>query len=229
MAELNETNENPIAEFGETIEEAGATPKSRLPLMVAAGLILVLGSLIFGIAYALVGSQRVYIEDSSIAAPEIVLAPTVDGTLQSVSVNVGDAIPAYTVVAQVGTELLKTTTAAIVIRTDTVIGSQVTSATPVVTVIDPTQLRVVGQVKEDKGLKNIQVGDRAVFTVDAYGSQKFEGVVDEVSPTARAGDVVFSVSDKRQEQSFDVKVAYDQTKYPQLKNGMSAKIWVYTK
>jgi hypothetical protein len=29
-------------------------------------------------------------------------------------------------------------------------------------------------------------------------------------------------------QKFDVKVAYDQAQYPQLKNGMSARIWVYT-
>ncbi len=128
-------------------------------------------------------------------------------------------------VAQVGTELVKTTTPGIVISAASTVGSLAGPSAPVVTVIDPSALRVVGEVKEDKGLADIEVGDRAVFTVDAFGGQKFEGVVDEVSPTSNESDVVFSVSDKREEQQFDVKVAYDQEKYPQLKNGMSAKIW----
>ena len=48
-------------------------------------------------------------------------------------------------------------------------------------------------------------------------------------PTAESSDVVFTVSDQRQEQNFDVKIKFDTTLYPELKNGMSAKIWVYKK
>jgi multidrug resistance efflux pump len=95
--------------------------------------------------------------------------------------------------------------------------------------IDPTTLRIVGQIDENKGLDKIAVGQYATFTVDAFGSQKFSGVVDEISPEAQSQDVVFQISDKREEQIFDVKVRYDTTQYPQLKNGMSAKLWVYTK
>ncbi len=97
----------------------------------------------------------------------------------------------------------------------------------VVTTIDPTQLQVVGQLEEDKGLASVQVGDTASFTVDAFGSKQFTGVVSEVSPTANSGDVVFAISDQRQEQDFDVKVKFDTQANPQLKQGMSAKIWVY--
>ena len=201
--------------------------KSRVPLMVAAAIVLVIGGGIGAAAFLGVESQRVYIENSIVKAPTIALAPTITGTLQQVYVNVGDTIQPNTVVAEVGTELIKSTVGGLVISTDQDIGSLVTTGTPVVTTIDPTTLRVDGQLQEDKGLAQVAVGDRASFTVDAFPGQNFTGVVSEVSPTSKASDVVFQVSDQRQEQNFDVYVAYDLSKYPQLKNGMSAKIWVY--
>lgn len=213
-------------ETTKTGEQADAA-KSRLPLMLAAAIVLILGGAVAGIAYYAVAHGRVYVEDASIEASQTTLAPTQTDTLKQVFVSPGDSVPANTVVAQVGTELIKTTNAAIVIKTDTDIGSQATPDTAVVTVVDPAQLKVVGQVKEDKGLADITVGDRAMFTVDAYGSKKFQGVVSEVSPTSHDSDVVFSVSDKREEKDFDVKVTYDRAAYPELKNGMSAKIWIY--
>jgi multidrug resistance efflux pump len=93
--------------------------------------------------------------------------------------------------------------------------------------MDPSTLRVVGQVDENKGLADVHVGAPVRFTVDAFGAKEYLGVVDEVSPTAHAGDVVFNISDQRQVQTFDVKVRFDTAAYPELKNGMSAKIWIY--
>lgn len=203
--------------------------KSRVPLMIAAALVLVLGGGIAAASFLIVENQRVYIENSSIVAPSIPLAPTADGTLQQVYVGVGDTIAPNTVVAEVGTELIKSTIGGLVISTNTNIGSQVTSGTPIVTMIDPTQLRVDGKLQEDKGLADVSVGERATFTVDAFPGKKYDGVVSEVSPTSHASDVVFQVSDQREEQDFDVKVAFDLSKYPELKNGMSAKIWAYKK
>ncbi|MDB5189813.1 MAG: secretion protein HlyD family protein [Parcubacteria group bacterium] len=211
------------------VEAEKESPKSRLPLMVAAGLVLIVGGAFGTIAYLGVASARVSIDTAQIQAPEIALAPTTPGVLKQMYVQAGDVIPANTVVAQVGTELIKSTSAGLVISTSDQVGAIVSAASPVATMIDPSALRVVGKIEEDKGLSRIAVGDRVVFTVDAFGSQKFNGVVDEVSPTSHASDVVFSISDKREVQKFDVKVAYDQTQYPQLKNGMSARINVYTK
>jgi multidrug resistance efflux pump len=73
----------------------------------------------------------------------------------------------------------------------------------------------------------VQVGDAATFTVDAFGSKVYKGVVDEVSQTSNQSDVVFNISDQRPTNQFAVKVRFDPTLYPELKNGMSAKIWVY--
>jgi hypothetical protein len=51
--------------------------------------------------------------------------------------------------------------------------------------------------------------------------------VDEVAPTSEQSSVVFNISDQRPTNQFAVYVRFDPTQYPQLKNGMSAKIWVY--
>lgn len=211
------------------MEHAQHTPRAhgRTPLILGIALAVVIGGGAAGVAYMAVSSQKVYIEKSSVTAPEIPLSPTAAGTLQAVLVSPGDTIQPGAVVAQVGTELVKSTLGGLVVSTNTNIGAQIPANTPVVTMIDPSALRVVGRLDEDKGLVDIKVGDRAVFTVDAYGSRKFTGVVSEISPTSQQSDVAFSISDKREVKSFDVKVSYDASAYPAFRNGMSARIWVY--
>jgi multidrug resistance efflux pump len=206
------------------------TPKKeRSPwvLAVAAFIVIIIGGGIGAIAYIAASNKTVYIDKASIEAPLVDLSPAAPGVLQQVYVTEGQTIPPNTVVAEVGTELIKSTAGGLVVTVNNNIGKEVSPTDVIVETIDPTQLRVVGQVEEDKGLTDIAVGDKASFTVDAFGSQQFVGVVSEVAPTAESSDVVFNVSDQRQEQNFDVKVEYDPTMYPQLKNGMSAKIWVY--
>jgi multidrug resistance efflux pump len=178
--------------------------------------------------YLYIGDQRVAVDTASIVAPEIDLSPSSPGILQDVYVNEGDQVPANFTVAQVGNQLIQTQVAGIIISVPDQVGAQVNAGTPVVTMIDPTQLRVVGQVQENEGLNRIKVGDPVTFTVDAFGSQTFSGVVDEVSPTSEESQIVFNISDQREEQNFDVKARFDTTVYPQLKNGMSARMWIYT-
>ncbi len=202
-------------------------PLDRRVLMYAAGIIMVLGGGIAATTYLIASSHTVYIEKAQISAPTVSLAPSTGGVLRYTYVQVGQTIAPNTVVAQVGVELIKSTAGGLVIdaRTDT--GASIAPGQAVVTTIDPTQLRVVGRVEEDKGLSSLKVGQKAKFTVDAFGSKTFAGIVDEVSPTSQSGDVVFSISDKRATQSFDVKIAFDTVANPDLRNGMSAKLWVF--
>lgn len=188
--------------------------------------VIILGA-IGGIVYWKVSSESVYTDSASVSAPLTNLTPSVPGALNSVFVNVGDEVPANTVVAQVGNELLKTKTASEVVTTVTALGTTIAPGTPVVSVVNPDDLRVVAHIDEDKGLSDIHIGEQADFTVDAFGSKSFHGVVDQISPTSRQGDIVFSISDKRPTNQFDVKVRFDTTAYPDLKNGMSAKVWIY--
>ena len=192
---------------------------------------LLLAVIILGAAGAIVyfkiSSESIYSDNATVSAPVTNLTPTVPGILNNVFVNVGDEVAANTVVAQVGNELLKTKTASEVVNTDTALGTTIAPGTSVVEVVNPDDLRIVAHIDEDKGLADIHVGQQTNFTVDVFGSRKFQGIVDEISPTARQGDVVFSISDKRPTNQFDVKIRFDTTAYPELKNGMSAKVWIY--
>jgi multidrug resistance efflux pump len=172
-------------------------------------------------------NSRVYTDQADIEAPTITLGPTASGVLQKILVNVGDHVNANTVVAQVGNQLIQTQVAGIITSTENSIGQIVNPGNAVVTMIDPTTLRAVAHLDEDKGLSDVQVGEHVVFTVDAFAGKQYQGIVDEISPTARQGDVVFNISDARQVQEFDVKIRFDENAYPEIANGMSAKVWIY--
>jgi multidrug resistance efflux pump len=174
-------------------------------------------------------SSTVSITNSTVSASQIDISPSAAGVLKAVYVNEGDEILANTVVAQVGDELLKSQIAGLVTTVNKQIGTTFNPGQAVVSMIDPTQLRIVGQLEENKGLDKIKVGQPATFTVDTFGSKTYQGIVDEVSPTAESSSVVFNISDQRQTQIFDIKVRFNPDQYPELKNGMSAKITVYTK
>jgi multidrug resistance efflux pump len=193
------------------------------------GAIVIIGGVGAGLYYY-VSSKTIYIDLSQIQAPLINLSPTNSGVLQAMYVNPGDVVTANEPIALVGNQVVEAQTAGEIVTTNNNIGQYMNTMTgqgTVATMIDPTQLRVVGNLDENKGLNNIQVGDSATFTVDAFGGQTFKGVVDEVAPTSNQSDVVFNISDQRPTNQFAVYVRFDPTQYPQLKNGMSAKIWVY--
>jgi len=193
---------------------------------------LAVAGAIGGGAYWYVSSKTVYIDQSVVQAPLINLSPANAGPLQAVFVNVGDLVTANEPVARVGDQIVEAQTAGQIVSVDQNIGefeNPLTGQAVVATMVDPTQLRVVGHLDENAGLANVAVGDAATFTVDAFGSKQYQGVVDEVAPTAESGSVVFNISDQRPTNQFDVYVRFDPAKYPELKNGMSARIWVYTK
>jgi multidrug resistance efflux pump len=190
--------------------------------------VLVIAGAAAGYIYWSTTSNQVYVDTASIQAPEIDLSPSAPGILEDVYVNEGDEVPANTTVARVGDELIQSKVAGLILTVPNTVGAQIAAGAPVVTMIDPTQLRVVGKVSEDKGLNNIKVGDTVTFTVDAFGSQNFSGIVDEIAPTSQQSQIVFNISDQREEQQFDVKARFDPSSYPQLKNGMSARMWIAT-
>jgi multidrug resistance efflux pump len=196
-------------------------------IMIFALVVFVVAASFIGLVYLDAVSKRVYVEKSEIDAPQIMLSAKEGGILEELFVKTGDRVSANDVVARVGNELVKTKDAGLVISRQDLIGTYFNPGEEVVTIIKPEDLRVVGRLEEDKGLKDVQVGQRVVFEVDAFGTKQYEGIIDEVSPTSRASDVVFNISDQRQENEFNVKARFNLSEYPELKNGMSAKMWIY--
>jgi multidrug resistance efflux pump len=211
-----------------TADQAAAKPGRKPIVLVVLGLLIIIAA-ISGYAYWQFTKNRVYTDKAKVSAPEIVLAPAAPGILEQIFVQDGDVVATNTVVARVGNELIKTKSAGLVVATVQDTGKIINAGENVVTIINPDELRIVAQVDENKGLDNIRVGQTVEFTADAFGSKKYMGVVDEVSSTSHAGDVVFNISDKRQVAQFDVKIRFNVQNYPELKNGMSAKVWIYGK
>lgn len=175
-------------------------------------------------------SSRISIDRAIISAPVININPQAEGVLQSVFVKAGDTVTKGEPVAQVGGETLSAGTAGTIISVENVPGQVFVPGLPgpvVVSMIDPSELRVVATIDEDKGLSSIKIGDVATFTLDAFGSQTFTGVVDSISPTSNDSAIAFSISDKRETRQFDIKIRYDVKAHPEFKNGMSAKVKIY--
>ena len=192
--------------------------------VVAAALVLASAGL-----YWQMSSTEVGIDTSLVSAPTISLSPSAAGQLQEVYVSEGDAVAANAPVARVGTQIIKTQVAGIITSVQNNIGASYNPGQAVVTMVDPTLLRVVGTIDENKGLSRVQVGQPATFTVDAFGSKQYQGIVDEISPQANQQSVIFNISDQRVAQKFNVKVRFNPVQYPELKNGMSAKLTIYTR
>jgi multidrug resistance efflux pump len=213
----------------ENIPKKITKEKKQRKLVLIIGAIILFIAIVGGGAYLYVSSKTVYIDQSVISGYLINLAPQSADVLNQIFVNVGDPVFQNETVAQVGNELVKAKTNGVIVAVNQNIGQIVNpqSGGYAAQMIDPSSLRVVGHIDENKGLSKIKVGDPATFTVDAFGSKVYKGVVDEVSETSRASDVVFNVSTERPTNEFDVKVRFDPTQYPELKNGMSARIWVY--
>ena len=187
--------------------------------------------MIGGGIYWYVSSKTVYIDQSVIQAPVINLSPTNSGPLQAVFVNVGDIVTANQPIARVGGEIVESKTSGEIVSVDKNIGESenaLSGQAVVATMVDPTQLRVVGHLDENKGLASVKVGDVAKFTVDTFGSKTYYGVVDEVGQTSQVS-ATSNIFNQRPVNEFNVYVRFDPAKYPELKDGMSARIWVYVK
>lgn len=187
-------------------------------------LVLVTG----GILFYFRRTQRIFIDDSLISAPVINIASETPGILSEMEVSEGQTVQKGDQLALVDGKAIRAQTNGLIIQTDKQIGSVVGPTTSVASMIHPADFRVIGTLDENKGLDQVRVGQVASFTVDAYPGQVFWGWVDEVAPSANQTSLSFSISDQRPTQQFDIYVKFDTSKYPSLKNGMSAKITVYT-
>lgn len=174
-------------------------------------------------------SGRVHIDNSTIQAPVITVSPSSAGKVLEMDVKNGQTVGIGDQLAVVGSETLRSDTEGLVIAASDLTGSTVNQATQLIQLIRPVNLRVVGTIDENKGLKDIRAGQVASFTVDALPGRTFWGYVDEISPSAIAPVFSFSTSSERHTQQFAVSVKFDTTAYPDIKNGMSAKMVVYTR
>jgi multidrug resistance efflux pump len=195
-------------------------------MLPVAAVVLLLAAAVGGY-FVWQAGQRVKIDDATIDAPLTTLPAHAGGDLKAVYASVGDMVRPYRPLARVGNEVITSDVSGRVISISQDVGGFVPPGTTVVTLINPGALRADGQIEEDKGLSDLRIGQRAVVKVDAFGGRKFPGVVEEISDQPHQQAINFSISDKRQTQKYDVKVRLTGRADPGLRQGMSARIWVY--
>jgi multidrug resistance efflux pump len=212
-------------------KKADATKESifKKPWVQSLILIVVIFGALGGFLYYQSKKDIVLIDNSSLQAPIVALSPTAGGTLNALYVHPGDIVAPGAQVALVGTTVITAKEGGIVSDTPEALGGYFNPGQKVVGVIVMSDMKVRGQIEETKGLKDLAVGQRATFTVDAFPGKTYSGIVDEIGATSVSTGVLFSISDQRPTEKFDVKVRFDVSAYPELKNGMSAKITVHTK
>lgn len=172
---------------------------------------------------------RVFIDNSIIQAPIIIVSPSISGKVTEIDVKEGQMVQKGDTVAVVGSETLRADTDGLIISASDLTGSIVNPSTQLVQMIRTVNMRVEGNIDENKGLNKLRIGQVVSFTVDALPGATFWGYIDEISPSAVTPVFSFSTSSERQTQQFTVYVKFDTSKYPLIKNGMSAKMTVYTK
>jgi len=172
---------------------------------------------------------RVFIDNSLIQAPVITVSPSIAGKVKEMDVKEGQTVSPGDALAVVDSQTLRADTDGLVISAADLTGSTVNQTTTLVQMIRPVNMRVAGTIDENKGLNAIHVGQVVSFTVDALPGATFWGYVDEVSPSSVAPVFSFSTSTERSTQQFTVYARFDTGAYPMIKNGMSAKMIVYTK
>jgi multidrug resistance efflux pump len=190
--------------------------------------VVIFGSLV-GFLFWQTEKNTIFIENSDLEAPIINLSPTASGVLNAIYVKEGGVMQPNSQIALVGSQIISAKEGGIVSYAPIVLGAYFSPGQVIASIVNIKEMKVVGQIEETKGLKDIMKGQRATFTVDAFPGHTYEGIVDEVSPTSSETGIVFSISDKRPIKKFNVKVVFDVDTYKELKNGMSAKITVHTK
>ncbi len=171
---------------------------------------------------------RIFIDNSLIQAPIVTISPSGTGKVQEIDVTEGQQVQKGDQLAVVGSQTLRADTDGLIVLAPNITGSTVSPQTQLIEMIQPVDLRVAGTLDENKGLEQIKVGQVVSFTVDAFPGKTYWGYVDEISPTAKTAQLSFSISSERPTQQFVVYARFNSSKYPEIKNGMSAKMNVYT-
>ncbi|MGB8644343.1 MAG: HlyD family efflux transporter periplasmic adaptor subunit [Anaerolineae bacterium] len=199
----------------------------KSPLFIGVLVLLVAAGGYFGFRYWQDQESRISIETSEISAPVISIGPDVPGVLKAVYVKEGDRVVVGQQLFNVGDRVVSARVPGIIVSVQNTPGQFASNQTPIVQMYDPASLRLVGHLQEDQGLGDVKIGQKVMFTLDAYDNREYEGTVDSIAKTADQGSVVFSISDKRQEKLYDIKVTFDPNHYPEIVNGMSARMWIY--
>ena len=115
-------------------------------------IILVLVGLYFAYNAWQSSNNKIFIDQASIFAPEVDLTSPQSGILKEVYVVEGETVLAHTDIARVNNALIRSSAAGQIVTVNSGIGRNVAPGETLAVMIDPTEMTVVGQLPENKGL-----------------------------------------------------------------------------
>ena len=202
--------------------------KFKKIIPIIGGVVVLIVLVVLGVFF-LKTTNRIFIDKSIIQAPVITVSSSTLGKVQEIDVKEGQIVESGDTLAVVGSETLRAQTDGLIISASDLTGSTVNQATQLIQMIRPINMRVVGTIDENKGLNKIQVGQVVSFTIYALPGKTYWGYVDEISPSALTPAFSLSSSTERSTQQFSIYAKFNTALYPDIKNGMSAKMVVFTK
>jgi multidrug resistance efflux pump len=192
-------------------------------------IILVVGLVVGGYVYYEKNRDRIFIDTSLVSATIVTIGPAAPEKLTEQDAYEGERINKGDTIAKTDSQTFFADTDGLIVLANNQIGGIVSQQNPIAQLINLSDMRIAGTIDENKGLNQVKIGQVASFTVDALPGREFFGYVDEISPSAKQTQLAFSISSERPTQQFVIYARFDASKYPEIKNGMSAKMTVYTK
>ncbi len=176
--------------------------------VILINVLIIVALIIIGGVVAYYWSQSydyVSTQDASISAPSVPVAANATGTIENLSVSMGQKVTKGQIIAQEVVTTPATTTAkgkvSAASSTTTVNidaptagqvanltaanGEAVTTGTPLMTLVQLSKVTVTANVPETK-IRNVSVGQSATITVDAHPGVSFSGSVEAIQPTTQS-------------------------------------------
>src|ERR1035437_7090729 len=99
--------------------------------------------------------NTILIENSDLEAPIINLSPTTPGVLNVLYVKEGDRVLANSQIALVGSQIIYSKNGGIISYAPIVLGAYFSPGQIVASIVNDQEMKVVGEMEETKGLKDI--------------------------------------------------------------------------
>ena len=154
--------------------------KSKAPVMVIA-IIIIIAGLFTGFYWFLVSSQYLKTDNAKVAADVYPITSKVEGKVLKFNAYVGKYVESGEILGRVdGGPYIKSPSNGKFIEVDAERGDYVLT-TDVMGYVANTYDMYIGANIEETDITKIKEGQSVKVTLDAYGSQKFEGVVKQVN------------------------------------------------
>jgi multidrug resistance efflux pump len=177
-------------------------------------------------------------DDAQVTGKVVNIVPTMSGTLNSLTVQIGDYVSANQAIGTVqitDSNAIANLTApfsGLIVQVPGVVGQTVTPNVAVALEVDPSSVNVTAYVDES-AIKSVSVGQFVEIHVDAYSNTSFSGQVSQIVGAAAGQFSLLPTQDNasgnftKVSQRIPVIVTLDSNPGQALMPGMSAEVKIH--